>query len=130
MTARTDWPVAFFDDDYLKIYRPMFTEETTRREVDFIDSALELKAGDPVLDLACGFGRHAIGMAKRGFRVTGLDFNPRYLAIAEDGAREAEAAVRCVTGDMRGLPFEREFDAVYSFYTLFGYFGDDENERV
>ncbi len=35
-----------------------------------------------------------------------------------------------MAGDMRSLPFEREFDAVYSYYTSFGYFGDDENERV
>ena len=33
-------------------------------------------------------------------------------------------------GDMLSLPFEREFDAVYSFFTSFGYFGDDENEQV
>jgi len=127
---RTDWPVAFFDDDYLKIYRPMFSEEGTRAEVDFIASALGLAEGRAVLDLACGYGRHAVGMAGRGVRVTGLDFNPRYLAIAAAEARRAGTDVRWVAGDMRALPFRREFDGVYSYYTSFGYFGDEENERV
>lgn len=127
---RTDWPVAFFDDDYLKIYRPMFSAEATRAEVDFIVSALGLADGRAVLDLACGYGRHTVGMAGRGVRVTGLDFNPRYLAIAAEEARRAGAEVRWVAGDMRALPFRREFDGVYSYYTSFGYFGDDENERV
>ncbi|HEY6865802.1 MAG TPA: class I SAM-dependent methyltransferase [Candidatus Eisenbacteria bacterium] len=126
----TDWPVAFFDDDYLRIYRPMFTEEKTRAEVEFIAGALGLESPGAVLDVACGFGRHAIGMARRGHRVTGVDFNPRYLEIAAEEARRAGVEVRWVTGDMRALPFDREFDAVYSFFTSFGYFGDEENERV
>jgi SAM-dependent methyltransferase len=127
---RTDWPVAFFDDDYLKIYRPMFTEEATRAEAAFIAAALGLTAGSPVLDLACGYGRHAVRVAERGARVTGLDFNPRYLAVAAEEARRAGVEVRWMEGDMRELKFEREFEGVYSYYTSFGYFGDGENERV
>ncbi len=125
-----EWPVAFFDDDYLKIYRPMFSPEVTAREVAFIESALAPPAGGAVLDLACGYGRHAIGLAARGHRVTGVDFNPHYLAVAEQDARAAGAAVTWTQGDMRALPFEREFDGVYSYFTSFGYFSDAENERV
>jgi len=128
--ARTDWPVAFFDDDYLRIYRPMFTEETTGAEVGFIAGALGLHPGSAVLDLACGYGRHAVGVARQGARVTGLDFNPRYLTLAAEEARRAGVEVRWMAGDMRALPFEREFDGVYSYYTSFGYFSDEENERV
>jgi SAM-dependent methyltransferase len=126
----TDWPVAFFDDDYLRIYRPMLTEEQTAHEVEFIEWALRIAPASTVLDLACGYGRHAIGMARRGHRVTGVDFNARYLELA---AREAETAgldARWRQGDMRALPFEREFDAAYSFFTSFGYYSDGENEKV
>jgi SAM-dependent methyltransferase len=125
-----EWPVAFFDDDYLTIYRPMFSEEMTEREVDFIEPALALPEGADVLDLACGFGRHAIGMAKRGHRLTGLDFNQNYLDIAAAVAKEIGLAVEWKQGDMRELPFDEEFDAVYSYFTSFGYFSDEENEKV
>jgi ubiquinone/menaquinone biosynthesis C-methylase UbiE len=125
-----EWPVAFFDDDYLTIYRPMFSEEVTTRETEFIESALSLPAGAKMLDLACGFGRHAVGMAKRGYDMTGLDFNTHYLEIAEAVAKESGASVHWQQGDMRTLPFEAEFDAVYSYFTSFGYFSDDENENV
>ncbi len=128
--ARTDWPVAFFDDDYLTIYRPMFTEEATRAETEFILAALGLEPGSAVLDLACGYGRHAVRVAQRGVRVTGLDFNPRYLEAAAEEARRAGVEVRWMRGDMRSLAFEREFEGVYSYYTSFGYFSDEENERV
>ena len=31
---QTEWPVAFFDDDYLRMYRPLFTPERTAAEVE------------------------------------------------------------------------------------------------
>jgi len=127
---KPEWPVAFFDDDYLRIYRPQFTPERTAAETKFIADALRAPDGGDVLDLACGFGRHAIGMAKLGYKVTGLDFNPRYLEIAAADAATAGVSVTWRTGDMRALGFDRALDAVYSYFTSFGYFGDDENEQV
>lgn len=130
MATTPEWPVAFFDDDYLRIYRPQFTPERTEGETRFIAASLLAPEGADVLDLACGVGRHAIGMAKRGFRVTGIDFNPRYLEIAAADAAQAGAQVTWREGDMRSLGEVRMFDAAYSYFTSFGYFSDDDNERV
>jgi len=125
-----NWPVTFFDDDYLRIYRTSFTPEKTAAEVAFIADALAIGTGGRVLDLACGFGRHALGMARRGYRVTGVDFNPRYLALASGDAERSGLSANWVRADMRALPFTRCFAGVYSFFTSFGYFSDDENEGV
>jgi SAM-dependent methyltransferase len=130
MNSHSEWPVAFFDDDYLRIYRPMFTAEGTSTEVDFIEGALAPPAGGSVLDLGCGYGRHANALAQRGFAVTGLDFNAHYLDIAAQEASTAGVSVTWRTGDMRALGFDREFDGVYSFFTSFGYYDDEENELV
>lgn len=130
MSVRPEWPITFFDEDYLKIYRPQLTEERNRLETEFIAGALDLPHGATVLDLACGVGRHAIGMAKLGYQVTGVDFNPRYLEIAAEEAEKAGVTVRWMVGDMRALQFEEAFDGAYSFFTSFGYFPDGENERV
>ena len=127
---RPDWPVAFFDDDYLTIYRPQLSAERTRAEADFLERALGLAPGAELLDLACGFGRHAIEMARRGFRMTGVDFNARYLAIAAEEARAAGVEARWVEADMRALAFDAAFDGAYSYFTSFGYFSDAENEQV
>jgi SAM-dependent methyltransferase len=130
MSPTPEWPVAFFDDDYLRIYRPQFQPERTAAETAFIAGALGAPAGAEVLDLACGFGRHAIGMARLGFRMTGLDFNARYLDIASADAVTAQVSVTWRTGDMRALGYDAAFDAAYSYFTSFGYFSDDDNERV
>jgi ubiquinone/menaquinone biosynthesis C-methylase UbiE len=138
-TTQTDWPIAFFDDDYLKIYAPRLTAERTQAEVAFIEHQLgldpkerelALAPGARVLDLACGAGRHAVGMAKRGHRVTGFDFNASYLELGAKAAREAGTTVTWVQGDMREFRFEQPFQAAYSYFTSFGYYSDDENERV
>jgi SAM-dependent methyltransferase len=130
MTVHPDWPITFFDEDYLKIYRPQLTEERSRKETEFIAGALDLPHGATVLDLACGLGRHAIGMAKLGYQVTGVDFNPRYLEDASAAAERAGAKVRWMVGDMRSLHMEEAFDGAYSYFTSFGYFSDRENEKV
>jgi len=126
----TEWPVTFFDDEYLRIYRPQLTAERTRQETDFVYDALRLAPGRAVLDLACGYGRHAIEMARRGIAVTGVDLSPRYLELAAEDARAAGVEVRWLARDMRKLDFDEEFDGAYSFFTSFGYYGDAENEGV
>ncbi len=130
MKDRTEWPVAFFDDEYLKIYLHQFSPERTESEVDFIESALALPPGAQVLDLACGGGRHAVRMARRGYRVTGVDFNPQYLDLARAEAKRAAVEVEWVARDMRALDYESRFDGVYSFFTSFGYYSDEDNETV
>jgi SAM-dependent methyltransferase len=92
---------------------------------------LALEPGARILDLACGHGRHALELARRGFRVTGLDLSEPSLAEARETAAAAGVKLELVHGDMRELPWEREFDAVLNLFTAFGYFADRaDDERV
>jgi SAM-dependent methyltransferase len=105
--------------------------ERTEREVEFVVERLGLERGARVLDLACGHGRHALELARRGFRVTGLDLSEPSLAEARETAVAEGVDLELVHGDMRELPWEREFDAVLNLFTAFGYFADKaDDERV
>ena len=86
---------------------------------------MQLHAGEEVLDLACGFGRHAVPLARRGIRVTGMDVTARYIEMAR--TRAGELPVEFVVGDIRELDYEERFDAAYSYFTSFGFFDDDTN---
>jgi SAM-dependent methyltransferase len=109
----------------------VLTPEQTALEAAFILRALDEPPGADLLDLACGFGRHALALAERGYRVTGLDFNHLYLERAEREAKRRNVGnVRFVLGDIRELRFEREFDGIYSYYSSFGYFDDAANFAV
>jgi SAM-dependent methyltransferase len=72
---------------------------------------IELLAPQPdeqVLDLACGDGSLTEILAAGGARVTGVDLSPAMVAAAR--ARGIDARV----ADGTRLPFEEEFDAVFS----------------
>jgi len=125
------WYVDFFRSDYLNVYGHMFTEERAEKESAFVARALSLTPGASVLDLCCGQGRHSVQLAKRGFKVTGLDLNSEYLELASKAAEAAKVKIDTVTGDMREIPFEKKFDAIVNMYSSFGYLeSEDEDLRV
>lgn len=86
----------------------------TEQEVEFLYTALSLKAGDRLLDVGTGPGRHAIEFARRGVRVVGIDISSRFLSIARERASEAGVSVSFFEIDALQLPFEDEFDVVIS----------------
>ncbi len=81
----------------------------TGQEIDHIVQALGLSAGDRVLDVGCGPGRHAHELARRGIVVHGIDISERFVEIATDKAPHGATFERM---DARSLTFESEFDAV------------------
>jgi SAM-dependent methyltransferase len=115
------WYVDFFRGDYLNVYGHMFTEERAEKESSFVARVLELQPGAAVLDLCCGQGRHSVQLAKRGWKVTGLDLNPEYLELAQRAAKAGRVAIETVAADMREIPFENKFDAIVNMYSSFGY---------
>lgn len=104
----------------------------SRAEADVaaILGAMGARPTTRVLDLACGPGAHAIGFARRGHRVTGVDASPRLLDRAHSAARAAGVEVEWVEADMREFRRPSGFDLACSLYTSFGYFDDAENLRV
>jgi demethylmenaquinone methyltransferase/2-methoxy-6-polyprenyl-1,4-benzoquinol methylase len=77
----------------------------------------QTKPGDRVLDLCCGTGDVALAFARRGARVTGLDFSPPMLARAR--ARAGNLPIHWVHGDALNLPFAAEsFEIVTISYGL------------
>jgi ubiquinone/menaquinone biosynthesis C-methylase UbiE len=119
-----------FDEDYLYFYGPRL-DQASNGDVETIWRLLELEPGMEVLDLACGHGRIANRLAKRGARVTGLDATPLFLDQARRDAMACGVDAVYVEGDMRSLPWEdAQFDRVLSWFTSFGYFDDDDNRRV
>lgn len=125
------WYETLFGEEYLRVYSSLLTPERTAREVEGIVGLLGIAPGARVLDLCCGQGRHAIPLALRGYRVTGLDLSETLLDHARAEAARLGAAVRWAHGDASQLPFVEEFDAVINVFTSFGYFeSDDENQAV
>jgi len=100
-------------------------------EVEQIVRLLNLGPEAAVLDLCCGPGRHSLELARRGFRVTGVDRTTFYLETAEEQARQEKLAVEFVQDDMRLFCRPDAFEGAIMMFTSFGYFKDAaENRQV
>ncbi len=116
------WYVRAFGPAYLLVYKRR-NLSTARREAAFAVKALGLKPGAPVLDLCCGPGFHLECLREQGIPALGVDLSPQLLARAR---RRGPVAL----GDMRRLPYLGGFQGVVSFFTTFGYFQEDEENRL
>lgn len=123
-----EWVHGFFDAAYVRHLRAQWSDALTRKQVAFVVNVLGLRRGARVLDVPCGFGRHARLLARRGMLVTGVDLSPAMITEARRGGAEPRLELR--QGDMRRLGYESEFDAVVNLYTSFGYFSPRENLAV
>ena len=68
--------------DAIRTFEPL-DASTVKREVDFLEESLGVRKGARVLDLACGFGEHALEFAARGYDLVGFDLSRDKLAVAE-----------------------------------------------
>jgi SAM-dependent methyltransferase len=123
------WWEEMFDDDFLRsIKRP--TDRQVIVEAGFIDDRLGLQKGAVILDLACGDGRHAIELTRRGYKVVGFDLSLAMLARASEEAEAAQQKLNFLHGDMREMAYESQFDGIYNWGMSFGYFEEEKNFAI
>jgi SAM-dependent methyltransferase len=121
------WYEEAFRSDYRRVYAHR-NLDAAREEVRFL---LELGVHGRVLDLCCGFGRHALALAERGVGVSGLDLSFELLREARTLPGAELLRGRLVRADAGALPFaNRSFDSVVNLFSSFGYFGELGDQRM
>ena len=101
----------FFSDGSPFLRHPLLTAERTRQEIDFLVDALPLSPGARVLDVGCGFGRHSVELARRRYRVLGIDPAAAMIRAARDNAHEAGVTVDFQQVAAEGYFTAEPFDA-------------------
>lgn len=106
--------------------------ENTKEQVDFIIKALGLRGKEKILDLACGYGRHSLEFARRGYSVTGVDITPVYIEDARKTAQEEHLNAEFICEDIRNVHFFEEFDVVLNMGDgAIGYLeNEEENNKI
>ena len=123
------WYESFFDEFYQKAYHYL-DRERTAQEVDLIQKLLELDLNHKILDIPCGSGRHAIELTRRGFNVVGMEYHPAQIEAAKESMKDRGVKFELIQADMRDIPHTEKYDRLYNFFTSFGFFSDEENEKT
>ena len=106
--------------------------ENTEHQVNFIIKTLALSGKERILDLACGYGRHALMLAQKGFSVTGVDITKVYIEDAQKTSKELSLDTTFIHADIRDIDFREEFDIVLNLDDgAIGYLeNDEENLKI
>lgn len=129
MRLEEHWTDGFFAAQFGRVIGTR-SAEATQKEVDFIVGKTGISPGATVLDVCCGYGRHSIELARRGYNVVGVDRFEEYLEKARKQAASESVRVEFIQMDVRKLSFERGFDLVVNMWTSFGVFDEEANSSI
>jgi SAM-dependent methyltransferase len=107
---------------FAKVYAAHW-EDYARLMLDWHEELVgrfDLRA-ESVVDLACGTGYYAIGLAKMGVDVVGIDASEDMLAVARRRARRAKLAVGWSCQDMREAVSPSRVDLVTCWFDSINY---------
>ena len=110
----------FFSNGSPFLRHPLLTAERTRQEIDFLADSLALAPAARVLDLGCGFGRHSIELARRGYRALGIDPAAAMIDAAKKRAQEAGVDVAFQQVAAEDFAPAEPFDAAICLFTTLG----------
>ena len=117
---KSEWFESFFQGPAVEFWTRIVPPALAVKEADFLVQALGREPGSQYLDVPCGNGRHTIELARRGYRVTGIDLSDEFLAAAR-AASSGLDGLEWLKGDMRDLQLQGRYSGAYCFGNSFGY---------
>ncbi len=111
-----------FKSFYKEVWRKMIPKGLTEAETDFIVEIAHLETGAAVLDIMCGYGRHSIALAKRGFKLNAVDNLTDYINEIKDIAEEQKLSINSWVADVSATSFNGLFDAIICMGNCFSTF--------
>ena len=117
-----------FNRAYADQYDVLYHEKDYESECNMIEEAFRRYSRIPVksiLDLGCGTGNHVIPMARKGYRVTGVDRSQEMLDHARSKLLSIHPPMACPPsfqhGDLQRLTLRKRFDAALMMFAVLGY---------
>jgi cyclopropane fatty-acyl-phospholipid synthase-like methyltransferase len=121
---------SYFDGYYKDLWRSIIPEELTIKEVDFMLPYFHLQPGSKVLDLMCGYGRHAIALAKKGMEVTAVDNLEEYIIEVRESSDKEQLPLKAIQADVMKYKPEDVFDLVLCMGNSLNFFNPGECQEL
>lgn len=120
------WFKYWFNSPYYHILYGNRNDEEAELLMDNLLAHLKPSANSRIVDIACGRGRHAIYLNKKGYNVTGIDLSEQSIKYAKQFEQKN---LHFFVHDMRKLFYINYFDVAFNLFTSFGYF-DTEKDHL
>jgi cyclopropane fatty-acyl-phospholipid synthase-like methyltransferase len=114
----------FFKGLYKDVWRELIPPGLSEAETDFIAEIAHLEKGQRVLDIMCGYGRHALLLAQRGYTVTAVDNLPEYVAEINSAAASGGLPVEAICGSALDISLNGYYDAAICMGNSFAFFNE------
>lgn len=112
----------FFEGAYKHAWKGTILPGLTEAEVDFIQDIAALKKGDKVLDIMCGYGRHALELGRRECQVAAIDNLNAYVEEIKAKAFEQNLPVEAIQADVLHAKLNDTYDATICMGNSFAFF--------
>ncbi|WP_395743427.1 class I SAM-dependent methyltransferase [Prosthecobacter sp.] len=129
-TPPPPWWETFYDENLADMLLEQTSAAEIRSAADFLIQQLHLRPGATVLDQCCGSGRLAWELALRGYAMRGMDLIPAYIERARRRESTVENAPRFEVADAFVFKADPPCDAVFNWWTSFGYSDADETNQL
>lgn len=120
------WFQLWFNSPYYHILYSQRNDAEAETLIDNLSVYLKPTEHSRILDIACGRGRHAVYLNKKGYDVTGIDLSEQSINYAKQFENKH---LHFFVHDMRKLSYINYFDIALNMFTSFGYF-DTEKDHV
>ncbi len=122
------WFKEWFDSPYYHLLYNKRDENEANFFINNLNDYLSLPLSSKIWDIACGKGRHAMALAKKGYTVIGTDLSENSI---EEALKNKTSNVEFFIHDMRKLFRTNYFDCALNLFTSIGYFENNaDNFRV
>ncbi|HVZ57075.1 MAG TPA: class I SAM-dependent methyltransferase [Chitinophagaceae bacterium] len=120
----------FFDGFYKDMWRTLIPGGLTDHEVAFMTQHFQLQAGSRVLDLMCGYGRHSLGLARKGIEVIALDNLSEYIEDVQRTADAEQLPVQAMAADILSFKACGPVDLAICMGNSLNFFDEADVSRI
>lgn len=116
--------------EYAAYYDLITQDKDYERECDSLEVIFKKYSHIPIktlLDAGCGTGGYAIPLARRGYKMTGIDASEAMLTKAREKSKQAKLQLDFSVMDLRQLYLSSKFDAAIAMFDVMDYFTTDED---
>ncbi len=119
---KTNWYKDFFSGLALEFWQKLMSPDLSIHETAFLIRQFGEEKNKKLLDIFCGYGRHTIELASKGYQMTGIDISSSYIKQLNEMAIRTSTSIETIHGDFMHINLPTGFHGAFCFGNSFSYF--------